>query len=401
MLKSVFSRTFQRGISSSNLRITINQNATAPPANFHSDEYLSQLAFGTMTTPHILEVDWSADNGWDNPKIMPFDDLKIHPAAPCLHYALQCFEGMKAFYQEKDDKVVLFRPDMNAKRFKRSSKKIALPDCFEQEELVKCIQKLVDIDRDWVPRNKNGSLYIRPTHIATNTNLGVSFPNQTKVFVMLSPVGPYFKSGFQPVDLLVDPKYIRAWPGGTGDVKCGGNYGPTIPLQKQAADESGCTQVMWLFNDGEGSPLMTEVGTMNFMMVWNRPEDGKLELVTPPLDNVQDEGSMNVILPGVTRDSLLRIGETFDELIISEKQIRWADFKQAVKNGQVVEAFGAGTACVVCPIGRFMDKTEKPEGEWVEIPSTEQKYRKKFYEALTSIQYEGAAPPAQDWVVTV
>ena len=94
---------------------------------------------------------------------------------------------------------------------------------------------------------------------------------------MLSPVGPYFKSGFQPVDLLVDPKYIRAWPGGTGDVKCGGNYGPTIPLQKQAADESGCTQVMWLFNDGEGSPLMTEVGTMNFMMVWNRPEDGELQ----------------------------------------------------------------------------------------------------------------------------
>ena len=109
---------------------------------------------------------------------------------------------------------------------------------------------------------------------------------------MLSPVGPYFKSGFQPVDLLVDPKYIRAWPGGTGDVKCGGNYGPTIPLQKQAADESGCTQVMWLFNDGQGSPLMTEVGTMNFLMVWNRPEDGKLELVTPPLDNVQDEGSI-------------------------------------------------------------------------------------------------------------
>ena len=159
MLKSVFSRTFKRGISSSNLRITINQNAAAPPSNFHSDEYLSQLAFGTMTTPHILEVDWSAENGWDNPKIMPFDDLKIHPAAPCLHYALQCFEGMKAFYQEKDDKVVLFRPDMNAKRFRRSSKKIALPDCFEQEELVKCIQKLVDIDRDWVPKNKNGSLY--------------------------------------------------------------------------------------------------------------------------------------------------------------------------------------------------------------------------------------------------
>ena len=79
----------------------------------------------------------------------------------------------------------------------------------------------------------------------------LSFPNQTKVFVMLSPVGPYFKSGFQPVDLLVDPKYIRAWPGGTGDVKCGGNYGPTIPLQKQAADESGCTQVMWLFRNPE------------------------------------------------------------------------------------------------------------------------------------------------------
>lgn len=386
-------------LSASNLKITRNQNPPKIPSDFHSNEFLAQLPFGTMTTPHILEIDWDADTGYSDPKIVPFDHLKIHPASPCLHYGLQCFEGMKAYYQADTDKIVMFRPDMNARRFSKSSVKIALPGDFDIDELVECIRSLINIDRDWVPKNKNGSLYIRPTHIATNTNLGVSFPNQTKIFVMLSPVGPYFKSGFQPVDLLVDSKYIRAWPGGTGAVKVGGNYGPTIPLQKQAMDESGCSQVLWLYSDGQGSPLITEVGTMNFILIWNRPSDGKLELITPPLDDGSE--TMDVILPGVTRDSLLKLARTFDELTVTEGPIRWDEFVQAVKDGRVVEAFGAGTACVVCPIGRFFDKTGNKSGEWIDIPSHEQVYREKFYNALTGIQYDGLKPPQENWVVEV
>ena len=139
---------------------------------------------------------------------------------------------------------------------------------------------------------------------------------------MLTPVGPYFKTGLQPVSLLADPKYIRAWPGGTGQAKCGGNYGPTIPIQKQAMEETGCSQVLWLFNDNHADgPIITEVGTMNFMCIWKRESDGKLELITPPLDEPEGSRKADFILPGVTRDSLLGIARSWNEFEVTEKTI--------------------------------------------------------------------------------
>lgn len=383
--------------------IQINRADNPPqlPNNFHSTEYLSELPFGQLPTPHMLHIDWAKETGWGKPYIQPYAPLQIPPASAALHYGLQCFEGMKAYHQASQNRIAMFRPDMNAKRFQRSSKAIALDGDFCGDELVQCIRKLVEVDSEWVPQNPSASLYIRPTHIAWNSNLGVAAPDRSKIFVMLCPVGPYFKTGFNPVDLLADPKFIRAWPGGTGSTKNGGNYGPTIPVQSKAQDESGCSQCLWLFNDGQDDPVITEVGAMNFMMVWHRPEDGKLELVTPPLDEPLGSKNMDVILPGVTRDSVLSLARSWGEFEVTERTIRWSELKTAAKENRIVECFGCGTAVVICPIGRFFDKSDNPEGEWISVPSEEQVFRRRFYDAITDIQVKGATPPSAEWLVEV
>jgi branched-chain amino acid aminotransferase len=405
MLRHITKRTFtataaRNSFKASDLELNIDPNAASPPENFHSSEFLQNLPFGAYQTPHMLHIDWTAAGGWGKPRIEASKPLTIPAASGSLHYGMQVFEGMKAYYQEKGNRNVMFRPDMNAKRFINSSQAVALPTDFCPDELVKCIRELLIVDSAFVPKNALGSCYIRPTHIATNSSLGVAPPDSSKIFVMLTPVGPYFKTGLNPVDLLADPKYIRAWPGGTGQAKCGGNYGPTIPIQKMAMDTTGCSQVIWLFDDGhKDGPLITEVGTMNFMLMWHRESDGKLELITPPLDEPVGSRQRDFILPGVTRDSLLGLARSWGEFEVSEKSLRWGEFKRALKEKRVVEAFGAGTACVVQPIGRFLDKTENPEGEWLEIPCEEQLYRRKFYDALVGIQTHGATPPSEDWII--
>lgn len=385
----------------SDMIYNVDKDPKPLPDNFHSKEYLQDLGFGSLPTPHMLHIDWNAQTGWSKPRIEPFGPMVIPAASGSLHYGMQVFEGMKAYYQKDKDQIVMFRPDMNAKRFINSSRSVALPTEFDIDELVECIRKLVEVDRAWVPEHESGSLYIRPTHIATNASLGVAPPDSSKIFVMLTPVGPYFKTGLQPVSLLADPKYIRAWPGGTGQAKCGGNYGPTIPIQKKAMEETGCSQVLWLFDDGHSDgPIITEVGTMNFLCMWKRESDGKLELITPPLDEPEGSRQRDFILPGVTRDSLLEIARSWNEFEVTEKSIRWGEFKKALNEGRVVEVFGAGTACVVQPVGKFFDKTDNPDGAWLDIP-TGDVYRKRFYDALVGIQTHGQEPPHSNWIVKV
>lgn len=384
------------------MTITKSANPQSLPNNFHSTEYLKDLPFGQLPTPHMLQIDWAKESGWGKPYITPYAPLQLDPASAAVHYGLQCFEGMKAFHQEeKNGRIAMFRPNMNAKRFQNSSKAVALDGNFDGGELIQCIRQLIEVDSEWVPKNPAASLYIRPTHIATNSNLGVAAPDRSKIFVMLCPVGPYFKTGFNPVDLLADPKFIRAWPGGTGSTKNGGNYAPTIPVQTKAQTESGCSQCLWLFNDGKNDPVITEVGAMNFMMIWKRPEDGKLELVTPPLDDPVGSKNMDVILPGVTRDSVLALARSWNEFEVTERTIRWSELKLAAKENRIVECFGVGTAVVICPIGRFLDKSESSEGEWLTIPSEDQVFRRRFYDAITDIQVKGVTPPASDWLVEV
>nr|CAG4637751.1 EOG090X051P [Chydorus sphaericus] len=299
---------------------------------------LSSLVFGKYFTDHMLEIPWNEDKGWGTPLISPLHDLKVHPAAKVLHYAIELFEGMKA-YRGEDGRLRLFRPDRNMARMYDSAVRASLP-AFDTKELVKCIKRLVQVDKDWVPHSTSSSLYIRPTFIATDPSLGVASPNSALIYVILCPVGPYFASGFKPVSLMADPQYVRSWPGGCGARKMGSNYAPTIFIQKQA-EKLGHQQVLWLY--GEDHQL-TEVGTMNiFVFMINK--NGERELITPPLDGL--------ILPGVTRLSLLELAREWKEFKVTERSINMAEVVEAHKEKRLIEVFGAGTACVVCPVSNI------------------------------------------------
>ena len=236
---------------------------------------------------------------------------------------------------------------------------------------MKCLAELIKVEKDWVPNKRGYSLYVRPAVISTERTLGVLPPNNAKLFAICSPVGPYFKSGFAPVKLLADPKHVRAFPGGTGNSKIGSNYGPTIMPQLEAI-EKGYSQVLWLFGEDH---QITEVGTMNIFF-YRIGKNGEKELITPPLGDV--------ILPGITRDSVLYIVRNEFKQHAAEVKYTMEDFIDDVKNGRILESFGAGTACVVAPINaiRYKD-VEYP----VPVPPKEESLAMKLWDRIFSIQY--------------
>ncbi|XP_006897277.1 PREDICTED: branched-chain-amino-acid aminotransferase, cytosolic [Elephantulus edwardii] len=330
----------------------------------------SNLVFGTVFTDHMLTVEWSLEFGWEKPHIRPLENLSLHPGSSAFHYAIELFEGLKA-YRGVDNKIRLFRPHLNMDRMYRSSLRTTLP-VFDKEELLKCILQLVKLDQEWVPYSTSASLYIRPTFIGTEPSLGVKKPSKALLFVILSPVGPYFSSGtFNPVTLWANPKYVRAWKGGTGDCKMGGNYGASVYAQCEAID-NGCCQVLWLYGEDH---QITEVGTMNVFIYWIN-EDGEEELATPPLDGI--------ILPGVTRQSILELARKWGEFKVSERYLTMDDLITALKGDRVKEMFGSGTACIVCPVSDIVYK-----GENIHIPTMENgpKLASRILDKLTNIQY--------------
>ncbi|XP_067914985.1 branched-chain-amino-acid aminotransferase, cytosolic isoform X2 [Heterodontus francisci] len=329
----------------------------------------NQLVFGTLFSDHMLMVHWTAARGWEKPQIKPLQNLSLHPAVSALHYSVELFEGLKAF-RGVDDKIRLFRPMLNMERMLRSAIRSSLPR-FDPEELLACIKKLVEIDKEWVPYSKSASLYIRPVFIGTEPSLGLKKATKALLYVILSPVGPYFSTGsFSPVSLWADPKYVRAWKGGTGDCKMGGNYGASLYAQAEAAT-LGCQQVLWLYGDEH---KVTEAGTMNLFLYWIN-EHGEEELVTPPLDGI--------ILPGVVRQSILDLARKWNQFKVEERSVTMSELLNALKKNQVKEIFGSGTACIVCPVGRILYK-----GENLHIPTMENgpKLATQLLENLTDMQ---------------
>lgn len=341
----------------------------------------SSLVFGKSFSDHMLVINWSEAEGWEKPQIKPFQNLSLHPASSSLHYSIELFEGMKAF-RGVDNAIRLFRPMLNMDRMYRSAKRSCLPS-FDKTELLSCIKKLVKIDQEWVPYSQDASLYIRPTFIGTEPSLGVSRPGKAMIFVIIGPVGPYFATGsFKPVSLLADPAFVRAWKGGVGAYKMGGNYGPTIAVQDEAL-KRGCQQVLWLYGPKEE---ITEVGTMNLFIYWTN-DKGKKELVTPPLDGL--------ILPGVTRQSLLDLARTWGEFTVTERAVNMSELLSALHSGRVIEVFGAGTACVVCPVGSLLYNAQVYE---LPIKQHGTKLAERFYKELTYIQY---GRTISDWAPVV
>ncbi|CAG9314470.1 unnamed protein product [Blepharisma stoltei] len=361
-LLKTLSRRHSTSFRASDLAVHLTHTPKTMP---HLDQ---SLIFGKNTTDHLFWVDWDFEKGWHTPQIVPFQPLVLDPCSSCFHYGTECLEGLKA-YKTATGKTLLFRPDLNIQRLRKSARALALPD-FDGAELLQCIRKLVDVDKKWVPDKKGYSMYIRPTMIGTHQQLGVTKPGSAKLFVVSALVGPYFPTGFNPVNLYCDETRIRAWPGGVGDKKIGGNYGPGIAYTAEI-NKLGYQQLLWLVKGN-----VTEVGTMNFFMLWKNKE-GETELITPPLDGT--------ILEGVTRDSILELTREWNEFKVTERAFSIHELTQAAEEGRIIEAFGAGTACIVCPVQKIFFK-----GVDYEIPMKLGKsglLTKRLLDHILSIQY--------------
>jgi branched-chain amino acid aminotransferase len=289
-----------------------------------------KLPFGSVFSDHMYVATYS-DGRWSDPEIRPYGPIPIQPSSRALQYGLSIFEGFKV-HRTPDGRCVAFRPDENWKRMRRTSARLAMPE-IPRSMFFQALEALVDLDRAWVPDAADGSLYIRPTFFCTDANLNVQ-PGEEFVFVVMTgPFGPYFEDG--ELALVTTRKYVRAFPGGTGDVKVCGNYGGSL-LATREAQEAGYQNVIWL--DGIEKKYVEECGVMNVFFLL----DGVA--VTPDINGT--------ILPGVTRLSVLRLLEDMG-IPCEERRISVDELLDAARAGTLEEAFGAGTAATIAPIHRL------------------------------------------------
>jgi branched-chain amino acid aminotransferase len=318
-------------------------------------------------------MEYVAGSGWHTVRIQPYGPFSLDPACAVLHYAQEIFEGLKAFRRD-DGRIALFRPMDNVRRFNRSAERMCMPP-VDETFFLEAIRQLVRLEADWVPRSAGTSLYLRPTMIATDPYLGVR-PSETYLcYVILSPVGAYYKGGFSPVKIWISDDHVRAALGGTGEAKTGGNYAASLKASMEAAAR-GFDQVLWL--DAEQRKYVEEVGSMNMCFVL----DGKV--VTSPL--------RGTILDGVTRRSILTLVRDFG-MEVEERALPVDEIFAAIEQGRMTEAFGTGTAAVVSPVGQFTYHHHTATvGDGQVGPLT-----LKLYETLTGIQY-GRLPDPHGWV---
>ena len=293
----------------------------------------NSLGFGKHMTDHMFVMLYDEHLGWHDAAIKPYGNFSLDPAAMVLHYGQEIFEGLKA-YHGKDDRIYLFRPTDNLQRMNISAARMCMPE-IPVDVVYDALKKLITLDKGWIPKADGATLYVRPTMVATEAGLGVRPAKQYIFFIINCPVGAYYPEGFNPVKIFVTDKYVRAVAGGVGNVKTGGNYAASI-MAAVEAQKQGYTQVLWL--DAIERRYIEEVGTMNiFFLIGD-------ELITPPLT-----GS---ILPGITRDSVLRLTKDWG-LKVSEKRISIGDVLSANEKGILREVFGTGTAAVVSPVGEI------------------------------------------------
>jgi branched-chain amino acid aminotransferase len=304
------------------------------------------LRFGETFTDHMAIATFEPSTGWSDPEIKPYAPLTIDPASSCLQYCSSVFEGMKA-YLGPDGKTRLFRPDLNMRRLERSASRLALPP-FNGDDVLALIKRLVNIEKRWIPSLREYSLYIRPTIIGTKASLAATASDYATLCIITTPCGPYFPGGQRPVSLLAVSDNVRAWPGGTGGDKIGGNYSPGFLPQRGAANK-GYDQVLWLFGDEK---RVTEAGVMNFFIVVKRDDGDGYDLITAPLDGT--------ILPGVTRASCLALASdpAFNKaaslnLHPVERTYTIDDLVQWSSQGKLAEALCIGTAAIVAAVNKI------------------------------------------------
>jgi branched-chain amino acid aminotransferase len=333
----------------------------------------AQLGFGKIFTDRMLLAEWKVNQGWVDARIKPYEPFVVDPSCLVLHYAQEIFEGLKA-YKWADGTIALFRPEMNARRFNVSGERMCMP-AVPEDLFLDGIAELVRLEEAWIPTATGTSLYIRPTMIAMEPVLGVKPSDLFYFYVILSPVGPYYAAGFNPIKIMVEDSYVRAVPGGTGEAKTGGNYASSLKAGLEAK-QKGYDQVLWL--DGVEKKYIEEVGAMNMFFAYGNT------VITAPL-----EGS---ILHGVTRDSVVTLAGHLG-FSVEERKVDVATIMADIRSGKITEAFGSGTAAVITPVGYL-----GYQGEQLMIGNGGVgTLTQKLYDTLTGIQY-GHLPDTFGWI---
>lgn len=353
-----------------NIKVELTKNPKPKP----SDE--SKLGFGHYFTDHMFIMDYTTGQGWHDARIVPHGPIPMDPAAICLHYGQEIFEGMKA-YRTPEGKITLFRPEENFKRLNISNERIVIPK-IDEEFALHALKELIKIEKDWVPHTDGASLYIRPFIIAVDPFLGVRAGDEYMFVIILSPSGAYYSTGLNPVSIYVEQNYVRAVRGGMGYAKTGGNYAASLIAQTEAHKQN-FSQVLWL--DGIERKYIEEVGAMNIFFVIGD------EVVTPML-----QGS---ILPGITRSSALELCRSWG-LKTVERRISIDEIAEAHENGELKEVFGTGTAAVISPVGllKWGDKLMEINDNKIGAIS------QRLYDTMTGLQY-GKIEDNMGWVVEV
>lgn len=334
------------------------------------------LRFGTIFTDHMFMMDYTMGMGWHDPRVVPYQPVCLDPSAMVFHYGQEMFEGLKA-YKTDDGRILLFRPDKNAERTINTNQRLCIPE-IPIEDFVQAVKAIVKEDEAWIPTKPGTSLYIRPFIIATDPFLGVRPSNTYLFMIILSPVGPYYPEGLNPVKIWIEDEFVRAVKGGIGEAKAGGNYVASMKAQVKAHDE-GFSQVLWL--DGVQRKYIEEVGAMNIFF----KIDGTV--VTPQLN-----GS---ILPGVTRASVIELCKEWG-IKVEERKISIDEIAEAHKNGTLEEVFGTGTAAVISPVGHLRWQDHLMQVQDGKIGSISQ----KLYDTITGIQL-GRIADTHGWTVEV
>ncbi|MCW2703195.1 MAG: branched-chain amino acid aminotransferase [Blastococcus sp.] len=338
---------------------------------------LADPGFGRYFTDRMFVARYRAGQGWYDARLTGYAPLQLDPSTAVLHYAQSIFEGLKA-YAQPDGSVATFRPEANAARFARGAKRLAMPPVPE-EAFISAVDALVDADRDWVPTGPDQTLYIRPYQMASEPFLGVRPAHEYLFLIIASPAGAYFPRGVQPVSVYLSEDYIRAAPGGTGDIKCAGNYAASLLAQEQAI-AAGCDQVVWL--DAVERRYVEEMGGMNLFFVLGSGDDA--ELVTPELTGT--------LLPGITRDSLIQVARAMGHTV-TERRFSVDEWRAGVADGTVTETFACGTAAVITPVGEVKART----GDFVVGDGTPGPLTMRLRESLLDIQH-GRVADTRGWL---
>ena len=284
------------------------------------------LTFGKCFSDHMFSISFKNDK-WQKPKIQPYGPLSLNPGTHVFHYGQAIFEGMKA-YKNIQGETLLFRPQENIKRLNRSADRLCMPR-INEAIFMQGLTSLLEIDKDWIPRSDNMSLYIRPFMIADSEFIRATPASEFKFIIITSPTSTYYSG---KTNLKIEQKYARSVVGGTGFAKAAGNYAAAFAPTKKVQNE-GFTQIIW--TDAISHEYIEECGTMNIMF---RVDD---KIITPKLSES--------ILGGITRDSIITIAKQ-KGIEVEERRISVSEIIKYYKNGRLKEAFGVGTAVTINPI---------------------------------------------------